>query len=139
LVLAETSWPVRGFHLGGKNYKDVGLGEFTGFYDWLRSSDGRLLGVRYWPQEDNVALFEAMAQKSFAKVSEAGALDIRFVEQGVVDDASSCDQEFQYDAVFHAPDGGWAIVFDTIALSAADMVNLHSLQGSWVPVTGVER
>ena len=32
----------------GKGFVDGGLGDWIGFYDWLRTRDGKLLGVRSW-------------------------------------------------------------------------------------------
>lgn len=46
LALAkDLKWPLQGFAVENAEYSDMGLGEWTGFYDWLRDSDGGLLGV----------------------------------------------------------------------------------------------
>ena len=45
-------WPLTGFVIGSKQYRDANFGQWTGFYDWLRDSKEQVLGVRYWPFED---------------------------------------------------------------------------------------
>ncbi len=40
------------FLLGGIEYKDSGSGDFIGFYDYLRNSADEILGVRFFPFED---------------------------------------------------------------------------------------
>lgn len=44
--------PDNRFLLGGIEYEDSGLGDFIGFYDYLRNSAGNILGVRFLPFED---------------------------------------------------------------------------------------
>ena len=35
--------------VNGIDYVDLGLGDWTGFYDWLREKSGQVCGVRYTP------------------------------------------------------------------------------------------
>src|SRR6266536_1010926 len=48
----------------GVVFRETDSLDFTGFYDWLRSTDGRLLGVRYSPFDGfATGLLESVAAK----------------------------------------------------------------------------
>lgn len=135
LTLASgIEWPIKAFEVGETKYTDVGLGDWTGFYDWLRSSEGVLLGVRYWPADANDALFENAGSVAYASIGTAGYLEIYFSQEGPSDPRRSNDQEFQYDAVFRSAEGEWAIVFDTAALTPSDLAQLGESDARWVTV-----
>lgn len=120
-------WPLKTFRLGDTAYRDAGLGDWTGFYDWLRHVNGELIGIRYSPLADNRELFEAALELSYTRSDGSNGLEIYFDSSSVADESQSCDQEFQYDAVFRSADGGWAIAFDTVALTAKDRQFLRTL------------
>ena len=128
-------WPIVGLLVGDVAYSDVGLGEWTGFYDWLRRADGVLLGVRYWPAEPNESLFRDAASASYGTIGSRGSLDIYFSTDRNYDPQRSVDQEFLYDPVFRSAGGEWAIVFDTIALTPSDLERLRGSDALWVTVT----
>ena len=66
-------WPViSGFRADDTIYREIGLGDLTGFYDWLRRSNGELLGARYWPSEPNGPLFEAARSLTYTKIGSKG-------------------------------------------------------------------
>jgi len=44
--------PAGSFRMGGRDYRDQGYGDWTGFYHWLRSAPDTVIGVRYWPFEN---------------------------------------------------------------------------------------
>jgi hypothetical protein len=131
-------WPLKAFRLEGTVYQDVGLGEWTGFYDWMRQSNGDLIGVRYTPLADNRELFESTRSLGYTKADASKGLAIYFDAMQVVDDQRSCDQEFQYDAVFKSDEYGWAIAFDTIALTAEDRQRLRRIVRRWRTVTPLD-
>jgi hypothetical protein len=41
--------PKEGFTQDDDFFKDIGHGDWNGFYDWLRDKDGKLVGIRYSP------------------------------------------------------------------------------------------
>jgi hypothetical protein len=117
----------------------VGPGQWTGFYDWLRRVDGDVIGVRYSPLADNQPLFEAARALRYTRSDGSGGLEIYFDPSEVADEQHSCDQEFQYDAVFKSDEQGWAIAFDMIALTAADRQRLRTVVRRWATVTPLDR
>ena len=125
LTLADNvSWPIERFRLSGVTYRDQGLGNWTGFYDWLRRADGEIVGVRYCPLADNIELFEAARMWPYARI-EHRCLEIYFSGVEQIDDARSCDQEFLYDPLFRSDSGTWALAFDTTALTQSELGRLR--------------
>ncbi len=121
LVLAKgLTWPQRAFVVHGKEYRDVGLGEWTGFYDWLRAADGSLLGVRYWLNASTEFLATYTASLSYVIVDPSRSIEVYFSDRRALEPKLSCDQAFLYDAVFRAGDGEYAIAFGAEDLSTAD-------------------
>ena len=51
-------------------YGDKGCGDWTGFYDWLRDSDGNILGVRYWPFEEIHLPIKKLSQLPYVVVAK---------------------------------------------------------------------
>jgi hypothetical protein len=135
LTLVENvPWPFQGFRLGDNIYRDVGLGEWTGFYDWMRRANGDLVGVRYSPLVDNQLLFEAARALRYARIDSTGGLEVYFSDDDGADERQSCDQEFQYDPVFRSELGGWAIAFDVVALTPMDQGQLRRIGRNWATV-----
>ena len=115
------SWPQKAFIVDGKKYFDAGYGEWTGFYDWLRSSDGALLGVRYW-LDKSTQFLEVYARKlSYVRVDPSRCIEVYFSDQRAFESKLSADQAFMYDALFRAVDGEYAIAFGAEDLSEEDL------------------
>ena len=107
------------------------MGEFTGFYDWLRDSEGQLLGVRYWL--DGTTDFILEQHRSLPYVRDAGgAIEVYFGLSRAVDALKSADQEFLFSAVFKSLAGVCALAFDIEGLGTADID--HAKRASHVRV-----
>jgi hypothetical protein len=55
----------------GRRYRDAGHGDFTGFYDWLRQANENLVGLRWWPFEWPVFLFDVLGSRAYSSVDPA--------------------------------------------------------------------
>ena len=121
LALAPT-WPIKTFTANGHVYLPVGP-EWSGFYDWLRSERGFVLGIRYHPNEDTNFLLKDAAGLSYATVGPYEDLCIFFGEDRAFDPAQSQDQDFAYDQVYSSAAGS-AICFSAENLSAAQLDEL---------------
>lgn len=64
-----------GFEFSGEHFEDVGLGMHNGFYDFLRSRTGRILGLRFSPDSDAEALLTGLPGRWPAPVRERGSSD----------------------------------------------------------------
>jgi hypothetical protein len=111
------AWPITTLSVDGHAYQPTGP-EWSGFYDWLRSGDGTVLGVRYHSTEETQFLLEEAKRLNYASVGVHGDLCIFFGENHAFDPAQSEDQDFAYDQIFVASVMGSAICFSTDNLSA---------------------
>jgi hypothetical protein len=140
VALAFTSgWPIESFRVDDMTYRDSGLGDWTGFYDWLRNPAEQVVGVRYWPADPHEALFAAARRLCYSHIEPAGALELRFSEAESINPQSSNDQEFLYDAVFRSTAGEWAIAFDTAALERSDLEHIRGCGADWLSLNDLVR
>lgn len=115
------------FEHAGRCYRDAGLGDFTGFYDWLRAVDGGVIGVRYLPFEASRVVCDAVAAFPYVDVTaDRSALSIFFSAECAFDPASSADQAFGDNRIFVAADGAYALTFDVGTLDDARPRSEHS-------------
>jgi hypothetical protein len=136
LTLAkDLRWPLKGFAVGDKRYHDAGFGAWTAFYDWLRDSEGKLLGVRYWLEQDTEFLVDYTKRLGYVEAVPARHIEIYFSERRAVDPKLSCDQAFLYDAIFRSDDGEYAIGFGVEELSDDNLRSLQDATAEWVDVS----
>lgn len=132
LTLARSaSWPLKNFTLDEKRYVDAGYGEWTGFYDWLRDSEKRLIGVRYWPNEDGNLFLDKIRKLSYAQEGPVKSIEIYFGNNRNAHEKFSSDQDLVYDAVFLAEDGELAIAFEMGSLAESDQGSLGGAEADW--------
>lgn len=132
LTLAESpAWPLKGFALDGKEYRDAALGEWTGFYDWLRNPNGVLLGVRYWLNEGTERLVQQAHVLDYVRVDPSRFIEIYFSDRRDIEPKLSADQEFLYDAVFRSDNGQYALGFAMVGLSESDLLNIQTAKADW--------
>jgi hypothetical protein len=127
--------PLKSFVVGKKQYHDAGFGEWTVFYDWLRDSDGKLLGVRYWLEQDTEFLVDYTKRLGYVQAVSTRHIEIYFSERRAVDPKLSCDHAFLYDAIFRSDDGEHAIGFGVEELSDDNLRTLQDAKGEWVDVS----
>src|SRR4051812_47233072 len=66
--------PERSLQLDGEAFNDAGLGDFIGFYDWLRSREGRVIGICLWPLLDEKSVdLQALGQCANVESAHDGA------------------------------------------------------------------
>lgn len=119
--------------LDGIRYKDGGYGDWTGFYDWLRDLERRVIGVRYWP-DDTAFILDVVQGFSYAFVPENRFyLEIYFSDDHDFDKEESKDQDFLYDKVFLSDAGEHVLVFDTSLLTSAEVDEItHTAAAKWL-------
>ncbi|WP_431052992.1 hypothetical protein [Roseateles sp. L2-2] len=105
----------------GHQYSRVCEDDDNGFYDWLRSPEENVIGVRWFPYEGAV-----LRDRRLAYLKELGYLDVErdhletsifFSESREIDKPKSCDQDFCNNNVFISDHGVCAISFSTANLS----------------------
>jgi hypothetical protein len=135
LTLAEAyDWPIPQLSVANEVYKPVSS-DWSGFYDWMRDNDGRLLGLRYWPFPETEFLEEMTKTFSYARVRPKWGIEIFFFEtRSEPNPELSCDQDFIYDQVFCSASGQYAIAFATDELNDQDFRTIAAADADWVPV-----
>jgi hypothetical protein len=127
----ETSDP---FVLDGRSYRDIGQGNMTGFYDWLRAPTGKLLGIRYLPLLDFEFPMHLVRHLDYI-AEDDGALEIYFTADRRFDPESSKDQDFGGNWIFSSQEGDLVITFATEWLSDSDLESLRSYPVEWLSLS----
>src|SRR5438552_16646954 len=78
LLIAE-GLPDGAFNVGGETFMPVVEGEWIGFYDWLRTRERRLIGVRQWFDGDSVVITGDLKRLDYISVDDAASAEILFV------------------------------------------------------------
>ena len=132
LTLAKNlRWPLEEVTIGNTRYRNAGFGNWTGFYDWLRDSEGELLGVRYWPEQDTKFFVDYTKPFDYVEAASSRHIEIYFSERRSFEAKLSCDQEFLYDAIFRSDEGGYAIGFGIEELNEANLRSLQNARLVW--------
>lgn len=118
--------PVGRLRIGDRDYVDSGFGDWTGFYDWLRDFNGRIVGVRYWPFEETTFLIDLLCNRGYIVPGEKSYLEIYFTKNRKVDRRKSDDQDFGSNKIFSSEQGTWLMSFDTQGLSVSEMESLRA-------------
>jgi hypothetical protein len=92
--------PESTIQVDGLNLNDAGLGDWLGFYDWLRNKSKTVIGVRIWLDEEN-AHAVAIGECVNAVVAKAGKeLSIFFGADREFEKSLSDDQDFGGNRLF---------------------------------------
>ena len=140
LVLAERlhialsdKFPHEGFRVEHREYRIVELGEWHGFYDWLRADREEIIGIRYWPFADDPVGTAGMPDRSYImKDPKNRFLDIFFGLQRSFQEEISEDRDFGPHAAFHTLSGGFALAFDASMLSEKEVDSLRAVSVDWI-------
>jgi hypothetical protein len=124
-------WPLRGFTVGETRYGDAGYGDWTGFYDWLRSPHGRVLGVRYCLQDYTEFLLGYTEKLAYVLAKPSHYIEVYFSDEREFDPRVSDDQDFLYSAIFRSSDGSYAIAFGAEDLQKSAQQNLAGMEVRW--------
>jgi hypothetical protein len=108
-----------------RKFADSGAGSWIGFYDWLRSDRGLLLGVRSWLSPSEAALIDATARAHpDVELSTNGELRIWFSSRRDLSEWLSGDQSMGDHRLMVSDTGAYAFTFDLDALSEAEIKNM---------------
>lgn len=104
--------------VGDRKFVDSGLGKSIGFYDWLRSSDGQIIGARTWFLRDSgVENFHVeLASHSAIEWGEDNFRLFFLSDREFADDKSD-DQEFGVHRLAISSDGLLLLTYDVNLLS----------------------
>ena len=107
--------------LDGRLFHDSGFGDWVGFYDWLRSSSGKILGVRSWLEDEEIqGIRNRIADSTFVEWSDT-QLRLWFSNQRLYEERLSGDQALGTHRILMSSDGEIAIGFDVDDLSQVEL------------------
>ena len=109
--LIEAESDSESFESGGQLFtRAQSFGGWLGFYDWLRTQERAIVGVRLRSDDPaTLTLFEPFVGPDVT--IEGGAVSIRTSSEGLAVDALSDDADFGGNVVFYGNAGGLAIAF----------------------------
>jgi hypothetical protein len=109
----------------GERFEDSGLGNLAGFYDWLRTSSGQVIGVRTWLLDNpGVASVRALIANSSAIELHDKEVRCFFSTERHFDEAQSDDQEFGVHRIAISARGAVALTYDVGSLCEAELLSI---------------
>ena len=103
------------FSLGNEVFTDSGAGDWLGFYDWLRTKSGTVIGVRLWTDEANDQIRAAGRCAGVAAGDSCFPLVVYLGAEREFEDEKSCDQDFGSNMLLLGPNG-FALTFNSPSL-----------------------
>jgi hypothetical protein len=114
LVFLENAVFPNSFVFGSEKYSALftEYDDWTGHYDWLRSSDGIIAGVRYWPFSDVFEkIKDSLISKPFYVRVNQASIDIYLLSTDMQSTEEQGEQAFGYNRIFISDVGTVAITF----------------------------
>ena len=100
-------------NFAGTVFRDSGAGDWLGFYDWLRTTDDCVIGVRQYidpnPTVDRILL--ELARDDVLVSRKARSVEIFFSRRRDYDALRSSDQDFGDNRLFLSDDGSILLTF----------------------------
>ncbi len=95
------------------HYKDLGYDDFVGFYDWLRNTDKRIIGVRCYPWEEFSFPYATVRVLPYVEIdSEEKSVCLFFSDERSFEESLSDDQDFGNNRMYKSDTEEYAISFD---------------------------
>ncbi len=85
---------------------------FLGFYDWLRTSSGQVVGVSLILHDDRQHIVRALLEGQFGEWDGPEIMSILFRADAEIDWERSGGQEFSVSRCYMGSDGAVALLFD---------------------------
>jgi hypothetical protein len=92
-------------------FRDSGLGDWLGFYDWLRTRSGEVIGVRLWVDDANEQIRATAACAGVTAERDFFPLTIYLGEPREFEEELSCDQDFGSNMLLVSPNA-FAMTFN---------------------------
>jgi len=97
----------------GRELKDTGIRTLVGFFDWLRTDDELVIGVRLTIFDDELDyLVPEFARPAYVHQPDSVIVEIFFTEERQFNPELSNDQDFLDNWIYLSTDGLCAISFD---------------------------
>jgi hypothetical protein len=104
----------------------------SGFYDWLRCSNKKIIGVRWFPHEDNSSFLRKLTAMQINDNIEVSydklELRIFFSSARAIDESNSRDQDFLGNHIYNSKAEKCAISFSTDSLSLDERQQIFQMK-----------
>jgi hypothetical protein len=118
-------------YVGARKFVDSGLGVSIGFYDWLRGSDGQIVGARTWfLSNSGVEKFHARLASNSAIEWDEGNFMLFFSAKRKFVAHKSDDQEFGVHRLAISSDGLLLLTYDVKLLSPDELSGIKRFANS---------
>lgn len=97
--------------IGNEEFRDAGQGDWLGFYDWLRTKAGEVIGVRLWVDDVNAQIRALHPCAGVVAGETCFPLLIYFGEERAFEEQLSDDQDFGSNRLLVGP-GKFALTFN---------------------------
>lgn len=100
--------------------------DFSGFYDWLRDSTGKVIGVRYTTLDSfKQVLIKSLKRLPYVNFVHEKIVEIYFHDKNrSIDDENSNDQDFGICKVYSLSNSTFAILFDIEYLTKYEFLSI---------------
>jgi len=98
--------------IDGALYVQTKAADWQGFYDWMRTRRGTVVGVRLWLDEDGDKRLLAVQCDGVEIDATRGLVQIWFTRERECDEGQSDDQDFGGNRLFRSFDGSLALTFN---------------------------
>lgn len=97
---------------------------YLGFYDWLRTSNNDVVGIRVILHDGRERLREILPIRSYIEWTSPCIVEVMFRPNIAIDDSTSVDQEFSISRCLRSEDGTVALIFDASALDHSQIESI---------------
>lgn len=130
--------PERRFVADSSLFSDQTGEDFIGFYDWIRSISGQVLGVRETLSEEFEKLARSIPTPPYVRREEDPIrLEFFFSEERDSDPVASSDQDFLMNRLMRSERGEFALTFGIDAEVEEDIVAGAS-SADWIEIESVD-
>jgi len=116
--------------LGSSSFSEIPAegkgGLFLGFYDWLRTPGGSVVGLDLTFHDGREAVQRVLREAGVGMWLTRDVLRVVFDGSVEIDEAASVDQEFSVSRCYVGPEGQVALLFDASELTEDDCYELTS-------------
>jgi hypothetical protein len=119
--------------LYSEEYSVVANNDWTGFYDWLRNSEKKIIGIRYCPFEETEFICSIARELPYSIVSKKNTwVEFYFSKDREYVSEFSADQQFTGNWILRSPSGKYAITFRIDIMNESDRQQILSIPAHWV-------
>jgi len=121
------SWPTSRVSINDENFEDIGAGDTNGFYDFLRTPQGRIVGVRFAPFVEHSDICDSATQGEGLRITgtaPTASVELYWGSDRQYSENRSADQFMDYNYIFRGPSRTYAITFGFSHLEETEINDL---------------